>query len=104
MKRREFVSLFGGAAAAPMLAPLGALAQQSPPALIGFLQAGSAASTASYLDAFRDATRQLGYIEGRNIASSTALLMASLTDFPAWRPNWSSSTRASSSPRRCLPT
>jgi putative ABC transport system substrate-binding protein len=67
MKRREFISLLGGAAAAPMLAPLGALAQQSPPALIGFLQAGSAASTASYLDAFRDATRQLGYIEGRNI-------------------------------------
>ena len=67
MKRREFISLLGGAAAAPMLAPLGAPAQQSPPALIGLLQAGSAASTASYLDAFREATRQLGYIEGRNI-------------------------------------
>ena len=63
MKRREFIGLVGGAAAWP----LAARAQQTPPVLIGILQAGSAVSTSPVLDAFRDAMRQLGYIEGRNI-------------------------------------
>jgi putative tryptophan/tyrosine transport system substrate-binding protein len=68
MKRREFITLLGGAAAAPtVLWPLAARAQQSPPALIGVLNAGSAASVGSELEAFRGAMRQLGYVEGRNI-------------------------------------
>src|SRR6266536_4642264 len=65
MRRREFLSFLGGAVAA--LAPMSLRAQQSPPAVIGFLQAASAASNASNFHAFRDAMRQLGYIEGRNI-------------------------------------
>jgi putative tryptophan/tyrosine transport system substrate-binding protein len=67
MRRREFLSLLGGAVAA--LAPMSLRAEQSPPAVIGFLQAASAASVAPFVDAFRDAMRQLGYIEGRNIRS-----------------------------------
>ncbi len=68
MRRREFLSLLGGAVAvAPALAPMSLRAQQSPPAVIGILQAGSAASVAPFYDAFRNAMRQLGYIEGRNI-------------------------------------
>ena len=67
MRRRQFLLLLGGAAATPMLAPLGAQGQQSPPVLVAILQAGSATSTATSLRAFRDGMRRLGYIDGRNI-------------------------------------
>jgi putative ABC transport system substrate-binding protein len=63
-KRREFITLLGGAASAW---PLAARGQQSPATLVAILGAGSAASQAPNLVAFRDAMRQLGYIEGRNI-------------------------------------
>ena len=64
MRRRDFIKVIAGSAIA---APLAARAQQPSMPVIGFLQAGSAASTADYFDAFRDAMRQLGYIEGRTI-------------------------------------
>ena len=64
MRRRDFIKVVAGSAAGW---PLAARAQESKPVLVGILQAGSAASNASSLDAFRDAMRQLGYIEGRNI-------------------------------------
>ena len=62
MKRREFIAALGGAAAWPVVAR----AQQPAMPVIGFLQSGSAASTAYLLDPFRDGMRQLGYIEGGN--------------------------------------
>ncbi len=62
MRRREFIAGLGSAAAWPMVAR----GQQPPIPLIGFLQAGSAASTAHYTAAFRDAMRRLGYAEGHN--------------------------------------
>jgi putative tryptophan/tyrosine transport system substrate-binding protein len=64
VKRREFITLLGGAAAAW---PLAARAQQSPPALIGFLYAGAATTMQQQIDAFRDGLRNLGHIEGRNV-------------------------------------
>ena len=64
MRRREFVSLFGGAAAAW---PFAARAQQSSSILIGFLSASSAAAFTKEIDAFRDGLRKLGYIESRNV-------------------------------------
>jgi putative ABC transport system substrate-binding protein len=68
MSRREFLTLLGGITVTVFTArPLATRAQESKPALIGILQAGSAASNSSNLDAFRAAMRQLGYIEGRNI-------------------------------------
>jgi putative tryptophan/tyrosine transport system substrate-binding protein len=63
MRRREFIAALSSALAWP----LAARAQKPSMPVIGFLQAGSAASSGDYLDAFRDGMRQLGYIEGRNI-------------------------------------
>jgi putative tryptophan/tyrosine transport system substrate-binding protein len=64
MRRREFLTLIGGAAAAW---PLAARAQQSSPALIGFLNAGAATILKEEIDAFREGLRSLGHIEGRNV-------------------------------------
>src|SRR5262245_28264306 len=61
MRRREFITLLGGAAAAW---PLAARAQQSVPKMprIGIID------PAAQWDPFRQRLRELGYIEGRNIA------------------------------------
>jgi putative ABC transport system substrate-binding protein len=69
MKRREFITLLGGAAAAsPLLGPLAARAQQ-PGKLptIGFLVAGTPSSHGQLVVGFQQRLRELGWIEGRNI-------------------------------------
>ena len=65
MRRREFISLLGGAAAAW---PLSAGAQQTGKvSRIGYLGASSASLERRNLDAFRQTLRDLGHIEGENI-------------------------------------
>jgi ABC-type uncharacterized transport system substrate-binding protein len=65
VKRREFISLLGGAAAGW---PLAARAQQPGKVpRIGFLGAASASSYATQLAGFRLGLRDLGYVEGTNI-------------------------------------
>jgi putative tryptophan/tyrosine transport system substrate-binding protein len=65
MKRRKFISLVGGAATLP----LAARAQQpARPARIGFLGLAPASTFATRVDALRIGLRDLGYIEGKNIA------------------------------------
>src|SRR5437764_7781255 len=63
MKRREFITLLGGAAAWP----LAARAQQSKVARIGALYIGLA-DAQSFKNEFREGLRELGYVEGQNIA------------------------------------
>jgi putative tryptophan/tyrosine transport system substrate-binding protein len=65
MRRREFISLLGGAAAAW---PLAARAQQAGKVpRIGFLGAASPSTFASRLEGIRLGLRDFGYVEGRNI-------------------------------------
>jgi putative ABC transport system substrate-binding protein len=65
MKRRDFIALLGGAAAAW---PLGARAQRAAKtARIGFLGADTQSGVESRLERFRAGLRDLGYVEGDNV-------------------------------------
>jgi putative ABC transport system substrate-binding protein len=79
MKRRELITLLGGAAAAW---PLAARGQQSKVARIGALYIGTA-DAESFKKELREGLRELGYVDGQNIAFEFRSAEGNLDRLPA---------------------
>ena len=65
MRRREFITILGGAA---VVWPLAASAQQTAMPVVGFVNSASAKNYTTQLAAFLKGLRETGYVDGQNVA------------------------------------
>ena len=77
MKRREFITLIGGATTWPLVA------RGQPIPVIGFLDPGSPESYPDRLVAFRQGLKEVGYLEGENVAMDVRWAQGRYDRFPA---------------------
>jgi putative tryptophan/tyrosine transport system substrate-binding protein len=101
MRRREFITLIGGAAVPWALA---ARAQQLPPRLIGVLMGLSQSDSAaqSWYAAFRSALEKFGWMEGSNLRTELRWGAGDAARSGRLQKNWSicDPTQSSALPRR----
>jgi putative ABC transport system substrate-binding protein len=68
MKRREFITILGGAVASPLVCPLAVRAQKAAMPVIGILHSALPEPNSHFLEAFRQGLSESGFIEGKNVA------------------------------------
>jgi len=80
MRRREFITLLGGAAAWP----LAARAQQATPPTIGFISLGSQEGATDFITAFRKGLSESGFVEGGNVVIEYRFTRNDFARLPEW--------------------